>query len=102
MNFLNLINLYFLANWLPTIATSAGMTASRAVLLGTTLQVGGVVGTIVMGPVIDRVGFRRVLVPVFLAAGVAIALIGRPGMSVTALFAVVGVAGSALSAASPR
>ncbi len=101
VNFLNLINLYFLANWLPTIATSAGMTASRAVLLGTTLQVGGVVGTIVMGPVIDRAGFRRVLVPVFLAAGVAIAMIGRPGMSVTALFAVVGVAGLCIIGGQP-
>jgi AAHS family 4-hydroxybenzoate transporter-like MFS transporter len=101
VNFLNLINLYFLANWLPTIATSAGMTTSRAVLLGTALQVGGVVGTIVMGPVIDRAGFRRVLVPVFLAAGIAIVLIGRPQISVAVLFSVVSVAGFCIIGGQP-
>jgi len=101
VNFLNLINLYFLANWLPTIATSAGMSTSRAVLLGTMLQVGGVLGTVAMGPVIDRIGFRRVLVPVFCAAAVAIALIGRAGMPVAALFAVVTVAGLCIIGAQP-
>ena len=93
VNFLNLINLYFLANWLPTIAAGAGMTTSRAALLGTMLLVGGVIGTVAMGPVIDRVGFRRVLIPAFCAAAVAIALIGRPGLTPLALFAVVTVAG---------
>lgn len=101
VNFLNLINLYFLANWIPTIATSAGMTISRAVLLGTTLQLGGVVGTIVMGPVIDRVGFRRVLVPAFITAAVAIALIGRAGMPVGLLFAVVAAAGLCIVGGQP-
>jgi AAHS family 4-hydroxybenzoate transporter-like MFS transporter len=101
VNFLNLINLYFLANWLPTIATSAGMSASRAVLLGTMLQVGGVVGTIAMGPVIDRIGFRRVLAPVFFAAAIAIALIGRPGIPVAALFAAVTVAGLCIVGGQP-
>ncbi|MFI5233745.1 MAG: MFS transporter, partial [Gemmatimonadales bacterium] len=101
VNFLNLINLYFLANWLPTIATSAEMSTSRAVLLGTMLQVGGVIGTIVMGPLIDRAGFRRVLVPVFCAAAIAIALIGRPGLSVTALFAVVTISGLCIIGGQP-
>lgn len=101
VNFLNLINLYFLANWLPTIATSAGMSMSSAVLLGTMLQVGGVVGTVAMGPVIDRVGFRRVLVPVFAVAAVAIALIGRAGLPAPVLFGVVTVAGLCIIGGQP-
>jgi len=101
VNFLNLINLYFLANWLPTIATSAGMRMSSAVLLGTMLQVGGVVGTVAMGPVIDRVGFRRVLVPVFAVAAVAIALIGRAGLPAPVLFGVVTVAGLCIIGGQP-
>lgn len=40
VNFMNLLNLYFLSSWLPTIATSAGMSTSTAVMVGTTLQVG--------------------------------------------------------------
>lgn len=101
VNFLNLINLYFLANWLPTIATSAGMSMSSAVLLGTMLQVGGVIGTVAMGPVIDRVGFRRVLVPVFVVAAVAIALIGRVGLPAPVLFGVVTIAGLCIIGGQP-
>jgi AAHS family 4-hydroxybenzoate transporter-like MFS transporter len=101
VNFLNLLNLYFLANWLPTIATSDGMSASNAVLLGTTLQVGGVIGTVLMGPAINRLGFRRVLVPVFVVAAIAIALIGRQGLVVAALFVVVTVAGMCIIGGQP-
>ncbi|MEO7962626.1 MAG: aromatic acid/H+ symport family MFS transporter [Gemmatimonadaceae bacterium] len=93
VNFLNLINLYFLSNWLPTIATASGLSTSRALLLGTTLQLGGVVGTIVLGGVIDRAGFRRVLVLSFMAASLAIALIGAPSLPLALLFVVVGITG---------
>ena len=34
VNFMNLLNLYFLSQWLPTIAKSAGQSDSMAVLLG--------------------------------------------------------------------
>ena len=41
INFMNLINLYFLSNWLPTVVRNAGYATSTAVLVGTMLQVGG-------------------------------------------------------------
>jgi len=93
VNFMNLLNLYFLSNWLPTIARSAGLSISMAALVGTALQVGGVLGTLVMGPAIDRLGFIKVLVPCFLVAAVAAAMIGRPGIPLSLLFVVVSVAG---------
>lgn len=101
VNFLNLLNLYFLANWLPTIVTAAGMPASRAVLLGTTLQVGGVIGTLILGPLIDRLGFGRVLVPLFLGAAASIALIGQPDLAPVALFLVVLLSGFGIVGAQP-
>jgi AAHS family 4-hydroxybenzoate transporter-like MFS transporter len=101
VNFLNLINLYFLANWLPTIATSAGMSPSRAVLLGTTLQLGGVFGTVMMGPIIDRAGFRRLLIPTFVVAAAAIAVIGQSGVPIAVLFAVVAVTGTCIIGGQP-
>lgn len=93
VNFMNLLNLYFLSNWLPTIVNGAGYSQSTAVLAGTALQVGGTVGTLAMGRVIDRVGFRRVLVPSFLLATLCIALIGQPGVGIAMLFAAITVAG---------
>ena len=90
--FLDLLVLYFLSNWLPTLAQDAGLTTSQAVLLGTTLQLGGVIGTVVMGPLIDRGGFYRVLAPSLFAAAVAIALFGA-GVPHLVLFLVAVVAG---------
>jgi MFS transporter, AAHS family, 4-hydroxybenzoate transporter len=40
VTFMNLVNLYFLSNWLPVLTHSAGHSARAAVLVGTTL-VGG-------------------------------------------------------------
>lgn len=93
MNFMNLLNLYFLSNWLPTIAKDAGLSTANAVLAGTALQVGGTIGTLVMGQLIDRSSFRRILLPCFLVAAVAIALIGRPDVSLAFLFISIFVAG---------
>lgn len=101
INFMNLLNLYFLANWLPTIAKSAGLPLSTAVLVGTMLQVGGVVGTLAMGPIIDRYGFYKVLVPAFLIAAVTIAMIGQPGISLSLLFAVVTITGLCIIGGQP-
>ncbi|WP_417311069.1 MFS transporter [Ectopseudomonas khazarica] len=101
VNFMNLLNLYFLSSWLPTIATSAGLSTSTAVMVGTTLQVGGVLGTLLMGPVIDRIGFFKVLVPCFALAALSIALIGQPGIDLPLLFLVVTVTGFCIIGGQP-
>jgi AAHS family 4-hydroxybenzoate transporter-like MFS transporter len=101
INFMNLLNLFFLANWLPTIATEAGYSGGTAVLVGTLLQVGGVVGTVAMGPLIDRIGFYRVLVPVFAIAVLAIGVIGQPALPLALMLAVVMVSGFCVVGAQP-
>ncbi|HTK56142.1 MAG TPA: MFS transporter, partial [Gemmatimonadales bacterium] len=93
VTFIALVILYFLSNWLPTLALGAGATGSEALLLGTCVQGGGVIGTLLMGPVIDRLGFLRVLVPSFLIAAGAVALLGHPGVPMPLLFVIAGVAG---------
>src|SRR5439155_3518556 len=93
VNFLNLLNLYFLSNWLPTITKDAGYSTSSAVLAGTTLQVGGIIGTFALSWFIGRLGFIPALTACFVVASISIALIGQPALSLTLLFAVVFVAG---------
>jgi AAHS family 4-hydroxybenzoate transporter-like MFS transporter len=90
--FMNLLNIYFLATWLPTIAGEMGFGTSAAVLVGTTLQVGGIVGAFALGPVIKRLGFFVVLAVNFVAACASIAMIGQ-SQGAALLFAVVFVAG---------
>ena len=101
INFMNLLNLYFLSNWLPTIAKEAGLSTANAVLAGTALQVGGTIGTLVMGQLIDRSSFRRILLPCFLVAAVAIALIGRPDVSLAFLFITIFIAGFCIVGGQP-
>lgn len=101
INFMNLINLYFLSNWLPTIINAAGYSQSTAVLAGTALQVGGTIGTLAMGQIIDRVGFGKVLAPAFLIAGLSVALVGQPGVGVAALFITIAVAGFCIVGGQP-
>ncbi|WP_287881673.1 MFS transporter [Aquitalea sp.] len=99
--FLNMIALYFLSNWLPTLARLAGMSLERAVLVGAVLQLGGTLGTILMGWLIDRAGFRRILLPCFMLATVLIALIGHSVSSAGWLFALVFLVGFAVVGGQP-
>jgi len=95
--FMNLLNLYFLSSWLPTVATplvkAAGISGAYALLLGTALQIGGVTGSLLLGWFVSRFGFVGVLSTFFVLASVNIALIGQPGLSVGLLFTVVFIAG---------
>ena len=93
MQFMNLINLYMLSTWLPTIARGMGLTATAALMIGTTFQTGGAIGSIVIGKPIDKWGFFGVLTGCFGLAAAMIALIGQPGLSVAMLFVVVFLAG---------
>jgi AAHS family 4-hydroxybenzoate transporter-like MFS transporter len=101
ISFANLLNLFFLANWLPLLSTRMGFSSSTAVLMGTTLQLGGLIGAIFMGPLIDRLGFFRVLAPVFLIAGLSVATIGQPGLALTSLYIVIFAAGICVVGAQP-
>lgn len=86
-NILNLVTLYFLSNWLPTLMISMSATQASAVWAGTLLQVGGTIGTILMGPVIDRRGFGSVLSPAFLIAACGLLGLGLHGPDLAVTFA---------------
>ena len=93
ISFMNLINLYFLSNWLPTLIKDAGYSTGTAVLIGTSLQVGGILGTLTLGWFINRFGFTRVLGSCFVTACVFIALIGHVATMPALLLLCVVIAG---------
>jgi AAHS family 4-hydroxybenzoate transporter-like MFS transporter len=88
--FMSLLDIYFLANWLPTVLNDLGASVSAAALIGSMLQIGGVVGTFALGSVIDRFSFRALALVYFIAV-FAVGAIGQLGHSVvfvsTAIFA---------------
>jgi AAHS family 4-hydroxybenzoate transporter-like MFS transporter len=101
INFMNLLNLYFLSNWLPTLIRDAGHATTHAVLAGTTLQVGGAIGTLALGWIIDRRGFVAVLVVSFLLAALAIAAIGQLAPTLIPAFVVIFIAGFCIVGGQP-
>jgi MFS transporter, AAHS family, 4-hydroxybenzoate transporter len=86
--FMSLLDIYFLANWLPTVLNDLGASVSEAVVIGSMLQVGGVVGTFALGSVIDRFSFRA-LALVYFGAVFAVGAIGQ--LSHSALLASIAI-----------
>ena len=93
INFMNLLNLYSLSNWLPTVVASMGYDTRTSVLVGTILQVGGTIGTFGLAWLISRGGFLPMLTMTFALATISIFLIGSPGISLALLFVIVFIAG---------
>lgn len=73
--FMNLLVMYFLVNWLPTLLKGAGLPLSMAILSTATLNLGGVVGAIVLGRLIDRFSPYIVLGSAYAASAAFIAVI---------------------------
>ena len=91
--FMNLLVIYLLANWLPTVINNAGTSVQTAVYISSLYHVGAVAGALTMGQVIDRFGSFRVLTWAFALAGLFIIAIGSAGASVALLVPAVFAAG---------
>lgn len=90
--FMSLLDIYFLSNWLPTVLNDLGASISVAALVGAMFQVGGVLGTFVLGSVIDRFSFRA-LALVYFVGVFAVGGIGQLGHSAALVAIVIFVAG---------
>ena len=94
--FMSLLDLYFLNAWMPTLVHDAGIEIGRAIVLTALFQLGGAVGSFVLGRVLDRVLSFRVLAYAYLLAGGFVFLIGSAGKSVGLLACAIPAAGFAV------
>ncbi len=101
VNFMNLLNLYFLSSWIPTITRDAGYSTTIAVLVGAAGQAGGTVGALGNSWLIGKFGFVRALGAVFVVGCVSIGFIGQPFLSLALLVVSVFVAGWCVPGAQP-
>lgn len=74
--FMSLLVIYLLSSWLPTLISSTGMSLKDASLVTAMFQVGGTVGAIALGQLMDRFSPQRVLGITYVLAAVFTALIG--------------------------
>ena len=93
VNFMNLLNLYFLQGWLTTVGTDAGYPQTTAAMVASMVQVGGTVGAFTLGWFVHKWGFVPVLTTCGVLASVNIAMIGQSWIPLAMLTTVVFVAG---------
>jgi AAHS family 4-hydroxybenzoate transporter-like MFS transporter len=87
--FCNLVLLYFLANWLPSVAHAAGLSIELANVMTASYQGGGTVGALSLAWICDRTKHpRSVLACVFVGAALFCALLGSAEGAAPALIAI--------------
>ncbi len=92
--FLSLLLTYFLINWIPLIARQSGIGMSSAVLAVAAVNLGAIVGCLVIGRLADRRGDPTAFISFGFALGaLAIVLIGSSGQSSAWLLASTFLAG---------
>ncbi|MEW1685860.1 aromatic acid/H+ symport family MFS transporter [Streptomyces sp. NPDC093594] len=91
-SFFGLLLVYGLNTWLPQIMKSAGYPLSSSLLFLVMMNVGAVVGSVLVAPVGDRLGMKPVTAVTFGAAAVSIYLLSSPTSS-WVMYTLVAVAG---------
>lgn len=77
--FFSLFGMYMLTSWLPTVFTQLGWPMNQALRSVSYFWMGGILGGLTAGWLIDRYGPYPVLVPGFVLAGLLTAAIGMVG-----------------------
>jgi AAHS family 4-hydroxybenzoate transporter-like MFS transporter len=81
MFFTNLLDLYFINSWMPSIMKDVGLEPTLAIQITTLFQVGGTVGAVMIGRLVDRNLSFRVLAGAYFAGAICVFLIGESGSS---------------------
>jgi AAHS family 4-hydroxybenzoate transporter-like MFS transporter len=91
--FMNLLNLYFLNSWLPTIISDAGIPVETAIRLTSLFQIGGIAGAVLLGRLLDRTFSFWILAGCYAWAAAFVYSIGHAGGSVRLLALTITCAG---------
>ena len=91
--FCNLLMMYTLMSWLPSVMKEAGLPLDKAIITQVILNLGAIVGGIILSKFIDRFGAFIVLISAFIIAGLSLASIGFMTSSMYALFTIVFITG---------
>ena len=76
LNFANLLDLYFLSNWLPTLLKESGLPLKTAMIGSAVLQSGGIPATILLSLLSKRIKLTHLLMGNFVIGAISMAVIG--------------------------
>lgn len=85
INFLNLLTIFFVNSWLPSMLRSMGATQQGAILATSMFYIGAIAAAFVSAAVIGRYGIERVLTVMLLFGAVCIMVTGVATLSVVSL-----------------
>lgn len=93
--FTNLMGIYFLLSWIPTLLVDAGYSITKATSASVALNFGGPFGLVGLGWIVNRFGVpvRYVIAAALLIGSVHVALVGVLAANLTLLLSAVFVAG---------
>ena len=91
--FCNLLVIYYLASWLPLVMRESGVPLDSALRLGSLSSWSGIVSTLALGPIVDRLGAPRVCTVLYVLAAAFVFAIGLSGASVALLAITISGAG---------
>ncbi len=83
--FMGLLVIYLLSGWLPTLIKDAGLPIERAANMGAMFQVGGTIGAILVGILMDRWTPKRAIAAAYVAGAAFILVLATSNVS-SALF----------------
>jgi len=97
--FMGLVVIYLFSSWMPTLITASGLSIEHAANVTALFQVGGTVGAILVGFVMDRRVPQRVIAIAYLGGAAAALLLGVIHAASALFVAVVILAGFCISGA---
>ena len=89
----NILSLYFMISWFPTLATAAGIDISSALIAASLIQVGSIFGTLTLAALARKIDTFIVMSIGYSGGAVALVLIALAGHSATYLMVVAFIAG---------
>jgi AAHS family 4-hydroxybenzoate transporter-like MFS transporter len=98
INFLSLLTIYFINSWLPSLLHSLGIATATAILSATLFQVGGIVGGLASGPLVNRYGTEKIVAAMLAMGAGWLVLLGLTNVSTIVLAFFIFGAGLGISA----
>ena len=92
--FMSLLIIYMISSWMPTLLTNEGFNLANASWLTSIFQIGGTVGAIVLGLLMDKMDATKILSTAYLFGGVFLICLGlgiEQANTVLLMFAMFGV-----------
>lgn len=91
--FMNLLIIYFVVSWLPSVLKQEGLPITAGVAAITSFSVGGAIGCLATGQILSRLGAARVVLMEFCATIVVIAALALSPTSLAATLIITAILG---------